>query len=216
MWLCKAPSKRPISIWLVRQPERTSQRKSSTYAERVVDLLDVAYREGGKPKVATRQEPAAPHPRLGHRADRRRRARALAAKRIPNAGGTRAALPMLAEAPPGRLSRIRTQARSYYTGPRRGMAARAIELKLTAVGKDERAISISGYVHREMVKYTGRAFNKTVLYKQRSTNHLLDQSRVSGSATKTATARTTSSTLSAMVLLSLSEIAEGSGLKAKA
>jgi hypothetical protein len=58
---------------------------------------------------------------------------------------------------------------------RRGMPARAIESKLTAMGKDERAISVSGYVHREMVKYSDRAFNKTVLYKQRSKNHLLDQ-----------------------------------------
>jgi hypothetical protein len=33
------------------------------------------------------------------------------------------------------------------------MPARAIESKLTAMGKDERAISVSGYVHREMVKY---------------------------------------------------------------
>ena len=39
-------------------PRGRPKRKPSTYAERVVDLLDapVAYREGGKPKVATRQE----------------------------------------------------------------------------------------------------------------------------------------------------------------
>ena len=55
------------------------------------------------------------------------------------------------------------------------MPARAIESKLTAMGKDERAISVSGYVHRERVKYTQRAFEKTVIYKQRSRNHLLDQ-----------------------------------------
>ena len=42
-------------------------------------------------------------------------------------------------------------------------------------GKDERATSVSGYVHREMVKYTNRAYNKTVIYKLRSRNHLLDQ-----------------------------------------
>ena len=42
------------------------------------------------------------------------------------------------------------------------------------MGKDERH-SVSGYVHREMVKYSDRAFNKTVVYKQRSKNHLLDQ-----------------------------------------
>ena len=58
---------------------------------------------------------------------------------------------------------------------RRGFAARPIESKLTAMGKDERAISVSGYVHRGQVKYTDQAFNKTVTYKRRSLNHLLDQ-----------------------------------------
>ncbi len=58
---------------------------------------------------------------------------------------------------------------------RRQMPARAIDSKLTAMGKDERAISVSGYVHRERVKYTARAFDKTVIYKQRSQNHLLAQ-----------------------------------------
>lgn len=58
---------------------------------------------------------------------------------------------------------------------RRGLLARAIESKLTAMGKDERAISVSGYVHTEKVKYTDQAFNKTVIYKRRSANHLVDQ-----------------------------------------
>jgi hypothetical protein len=58
---------------------------------------------------------------------------------------------------------------------RRNMPARAIESKLTAMGKDERAISVSGYVHREMVKYTDGAFGKVVVYKRHSRNHLVDQ-----------------------------------------
>ncbi|MCP3391759.1 hypothetical protein NLM27_23490 [Bradyrhizobium sp. CCGB12] len=58
---------------------------------------------------------------------------------------------------------------------RRGWAAHAIESKLTALGKDERAISISGYVYQGKVKYTEPAFSKTAVYKQRSRNHLLDQ-----------------------------------------
>jgi hypothetical protein len=58
---------------------------------------------------------------------------------------------------------------------RRGMRAQAIESKLTAMGKDERAINVSGYVHRENVKYTEHAFNKVSVYKQKSRNHLLDQ-----------------------------------------
>jgi len=58
---------------------------------------------------------------------------------------------------------------------RRQMPTRAIDSKLTAMGKDERAISVSGYVHRGLVKYTNRAFEKTVIYKRHSRNHLLDQ-----------------------------------------
>ena len=58
---------------------------------------------------------------------------------------------------------------------RRGLSAQAIKSKLTAMGKDERAFSVSGYVHRENVKYTDQAFNKTAVYKRRSANHLVDQ-----------------------------------------
>jgi hypothetical protein len=57
----------------------------------------------------------------------------------------------------------------------REMRAHAIESKLTAMGKDERAISVSGYVHRGGVKYTDHAFNKTAVYKQKARNHLVDQ-----------------------------------------
>jgi hypothetical protein len=53
--------------------------------------------------------------------------------------------------------------------------AHSIESKLTAMGKDERAISVSGYVYRGNVKYTAHAFNKTTVYKRRSRNHLVDQ-----------------------------------------
>ncbi len=58
---------------------------------------------------------------------------------------------------------------------RRGLAATPIESKLTAMGKDERAISVSGYVFRGQVKYSDHAFNKIVTYKRRPLNHLLDQ-----------------------------------------
>jgi hypothetical protein len=58
---------------------------------------------------------------------------------------------------------------------RRGMKAHAIESKLTAMGKDERAINVSGYVYRGNVKYSHHAFNKVTVYKQKSRNHLLDQ-----------------------------------------
>jgi hypothetical protein len=58
---------------------------------------------------------------------------------------------------------------------RRGMPVQAIDSKLTAMGKDERAISVSGYVHRGRVKYTEHAYTKTTIYKRKSRNHLLDQ-----------------------------------------
>jgi hypothetical protein len=58
---------------------------------------------------------------------------------------------------------------------RRQWPARSIESELTAMGKDERAISVSGYVHRGNVKYTDHAFNKTVIYKGKARNHLVEQ-----------------------------------------
>jgi hypothetical protein len=53
--------------------------------------------------------------------------------------------------------------------------ARPIESKLTSMGKDERAFSVSGYVHRGEVKYTEHAFNKTTNYKRKNRNHLIEQ-----------------------------------------
>jgi hypothetical protein len=58
---------------------------------------------------------------------------------------------------------------------RRGMPATAIDSKLTAMGKDERALNVSGYVFRGLVKYTDHAFNKVSTYKRRTKNHLVDQ-----------------------------------------
>jgi hypothetical protein len=58
---------------------------------------------------------------------------------------------------------------------RRRWPAHAIESKLTALGKDERALSVSGYVHRGNVKYTDHAFAKTTIYKGKARNHLVEQ-----------------------------------------
>lgn len=58
---------------------------------------------------------------------------------------------------------------------RRSWPAHPIESQLTAMGKDERAMSVSGYVYREQVKYSENAFNKVSTYKRKSRNHLLDQ-----------------------------------------
>jgi hypothetical protein len=58
---------------------------------------------------------------------------------------------------------------------RMGLQARAIESKLTALGKSERAISVSGYVHRDMVKVSDVAYNKVSNYKGVTKNHLVSQ-----------------------------------------
>ncbi len=51
----------------------------------------------------------------------------------------------------------------------------AIDTKLTAMGKAERAINVSGYVHSGKVKMTKLAYERVVTYKGRTRNHLLAQ-----------------------------------------
>ena len=58
---------------------------------------------------------------------------------------------------------------------RRSWPARAIDSKLTSVGKSERAISVSGYVFRGEVKISEKAHQKIVNYKGVSRNHLMSQ-----------------------------------------
>jgi hypothetical protein len=58
---------------------------------------------------------------------------------------------------------------------RRNWPATAIESKLTDLGKDARAISVSGYVHRGMVKLSAEAYNRVITYKGTTRNHLLGQ-----------------------------------------
>jgi hypothetical protein len=58
---------------------------------------------------------------------------------------------------------------------RRGKNVHAIDSKLTSVGKDERAISVSGYVYQGLVKLATGAFERVVGYKGITRNHLLGQ-----------------------------------------
>lgn len=53
--------------------------------------------------------------------------------------------------------------------------ARGIDSRITAVGKDGRAISVSGYVYRNQVKIARRAYDKTTTYKSVTRNHFLTQ-----------------------------------------
>lgn len=58
---------------------------------------------------------------------------------------------------------------------RRGWPAHAIDSKLTAMGKDERGLSVSGYVYQGLVKFSRHAYDKVVDYKRVSRNHLRSQ-----------------------------------------
>ena len=53
----------------------------------------------------------------------------------------------------------------------RGWNAWPIESKLTSVGKDERAISVSGYVYQRLFKISRYAWEKTVTFKLQTANH---------------------------------------------
>lgn len=56
-----------------------------------------------------------------------------------------------------------------------GQPAHALDTKLTAMGKDERAIAASRYVYAGKVKISEPAFNKTKVHKRVAANHLLKQ-----------------------------------------
>jgi len=58
---------------------------------------------------------------------------------------------------------------------KRRLAVHAIDSKLTAMGKDERAISVSGYFHRGEVKLARYAYDKVFMYKGTTRNHLVSQ-----------------------------------------
>ena len=58
---------------------------------------------------------------------------------------------------------------------RRGWPAHEIDSKLTSVGKDERAISVSGYIYQQQVRFSHQAYHKISVYKGISANHALKQ-----------------------------------------
>ena len=58
---------------------------------------------------------------------------------------------------------------------RRGLRAHKIDSRLTAMGKDERALNASGYHHKGMVKISEHAFNKVTTFKDSTKNHLISQ-----------------------------------------
>lgn len=58
---------------------------------------------------------------------------------------------------------------------RRGLPAYPIDGKLTDLGKEGRALSVSGYVYRGEVKITEEAYDKVLTFKGQTRNHLLSQ-----------------------------------------
>ena len=60
-------------------------------------------------------------------------------------------------------------------GQRRSYKVNAIATTLVAAGKDGRALSVSGYVHQDMVKFSDYAYHKTAVFKGVSRNHMLGQ-----------------------------------------
>jgi hypothetical protein len=58
---------------------------------------------------------------------------------------------------------------------RKELMAHSIDSKLTAMGKTERAISASSYVHQGLVKISQHAYDKVLDYKGTTRNHLLSQ-----------------------------------------
>ena len=56
-----------------------------------------------------------------------------------------------------------------------GMNVQAIESKLTSLGKDARAVNISGYIFKGQCKFTKPAYEKTLVYHGRNKNHLWAQ-----------------------------------------
>lgn len=60
-------------------------------------------------------------------------------------------------------------------GKNRGWPVQAIDSVLTSLGKDERSISVSGYVHQGAVKVSPYAYDKRVKYKGVEANHFMRQ-----------------------------------------
>lgn len=58
---------------------------------------------------------------------------------------------------------------------KRGLPVEAIDTKLTAMGKEERALSVSAYHYGGHVKISRHAYDKVVVYKDQSRNHFLSQ-----------------------------------------
>lgn len=53
--------------------------------------------------------------------------------------------------------------------------AQALPAALSSIGKEERAINCSGYVHQGQVKISAQAYNRVSTYKGHTKNHLLSQ-----------------------------------------
>jgi hypothetical protein len=57
----------------------------------------------------------------------------------------------------------------------RGWQAHPIDTALTSMGKDERALSVSGYHYHGLCKIIEAALNKLTTYNRRMLNHFTDK-----------------------------------------
>lgn len=60
-------------------------------------------------------------------------------------------------------------------GHNMGLDVHEIDSKMTSLGKSQRATNISSYIQKGMVKFSENAYNKQVVFKGISRNHLLSQ-----------------------------------------
>jgi hypothetical protein len=58
---------------------------------------------------------------------------------------------------------------------RAGLNVAPIDTKLTALGKEARAMAVSGYVYQGLVKFSRFAYDKVITFKNATRNHLLTQ-----------------------------------------
>lgn len=96
--------------------------------------------------------------------------------------GVFARLEELAKLTSARLGSVGTHIEDKSSGTillqaamRRGWPVAPIDSKLTAMGKSERALSVSGYVYRGLVKICGPAYDKVTTYKKSTRNQWLKQ-----------------------------------------
>jgi hypothetical protein len=77
----------------------------------------------------------------------------------------------------GQVLLQQAQRRRDDKGRPKPLNARPLPSRLTAMGKEERALAVSGHIYNGKLKISDVAYNKTVVFKGVSKNHMVDQIR---------------------------------------